>query len=162
MSCHEYPFTSTGAFYLGARDVVPYLNRCYQLKSGEELPEGMKEIPNAELAQRYYEEGIDQELEYFGETEWMEVIPDLCYGVNFEGNVSTMFPEKAQKALDEDYDDTTLVILECSRRSSLFEAAYTNLEEIVAEFQERLAPLHLPEDFDWIGHIVDVSGTTYC
>lgn len=163
MANHEYPFVSEGAFFI-SRDVIPFLNLYCAKQTDMEIPEEIARIPAQELSERYYEEGYDSFFEDIVTEDWMDAISDLCYAQCFEGSVSTMFPKKAKNPIDESFasGDDTIAILECSREATLFRAAYTDLDELVAEYQERLSQLNLPESFDWIGHVVTVSGTTYC
>lgn len=163
MANHEYPFISNGAFYI-SRDVIPSLNLHCAKQANMEIPEGISIIPAHEFSERYYSDGYGSFFDTIEIEDWMKVIPGLCYALCYEGSISTMFPEKAMKPITESFSsgDDTITVLECAKEADLFRAAYKDLDELVAEFKERLAILNLPDDFDWIGHIVKVSGTTYC
>lgn len=81
-----------------------------------------------------------------------------------ECEINTIFPEKTVVSFEENYSDDYIHYIPAARAPELFKAAYTSPEELMEEFKANssLAQIGLPEDFDWWGHLVEISGTTFC
>lgn len=60
----------------------------------------------------------------------------------------------------ESYGDDVLYFVPTRRISMLFRAAYRDMNELIAEFKERLGE-YLPDDFDYSKYIRHISGTYY-
>ena len=60
----------------------------------------------------------------------------------------------------EYYDNDVIWYAPTKNISSLFKAAYENMDEMIAEFRKRLGE-YLPEDFDYRKYIRNISGTYY-
>lgn len=60
----------------------------------------------------------------------------------------------------EYYDDDVIYYAPTKNISTLFKAAYKNIDEIVDEFRNKLGE-YLPADFDYRKYIRNISGTYY-
>jgi hypothetical protein len=60
----------------------------------------------------------------------------------------------------ETYSWDTIYYVPVRHTSTLFKAAYSNMDELVDEFKKRLYE-YLPEDFDYRGYIRRIVGTYY-
>ena len=60
----------------------------------------------------------------------------------------------------ESYDDDIIYYTPTSKVSTLFNAAYKNVEEMIEEFRDRLGE-YLPEDFEYRKYIRHISGTYF-
>ena len=60
----------------------------------------------------------------------------------------------------ESYGDDVIYFVPTRRISMLFRAAYRDMNELVAEFKERLGE-YLPDDFDYRSKLCHISGTYY-
>lgn len=60
----------------------------------------------------------------------------------------------------ETYNCDYVYYVPISNYPSLFNAAYTNMNELVSEFKEKLRE-YLPDDFDYRNHIRHIVGTSF-
>ena len=60
----------------------------------------------------------------------------------------------------EGYDDDIIYYVPTKNISTLFKAAYKNVDEMIAEFKCRLGE-YLPDDFDYRKYIRHISGTYF-
>ena len=60
----------------------------------------------------------------------------------------------------EDFEDDSVYYIPAEKYSTLFEAAYKNMDEMIAEFKENLGE-YLPDDFDYRSNIRHIIGTTW-
>lgn len=60
----------------------------------------------------------------------------------------------------EDFDDDSVYYIPTKRYSTLFEAAYKDINEMIAEFKENLGE-YLPDNFDYRSNIRHIIGTTF-
>ena len=58
------------------------------------------------------------------------------------------------------YNGDRIYYIPMSRRMGLFEAAYSNIDEMINEFKLKLGE-YLPEDFDYRSRICHICGTYY-
>jgi hypothetical protein len=83
-----------------------------------------------------------------------------CAG-NFTGE---LFPitDKGKDNWDtsEDIYDDEVYYVSINKYPSLFESAYNDIDEMVAEFKEQLGK-YLPDDFDYRANIRHIIGTTW-
>ena len=63
-------------------------------------------------------------------------------------------------SVSESYDDDMIYYVPTSKISTLFKAAYKDMNEMIEEFKEKLGE-YLPEDFDYRKYIRHISGTYY-
>jgi len=89
---------------------------------------------------------------------------DFVHADEFDGEVSTLFPELAKDPLCLNFDDEPLVFIPCQAEPDLFKAPYSDKEALLDEFKKTLEikGISLPEDFDWWRYVVTVSGTYFC
>ena len=88
----------------------------------------------------------------------------LCFASAFDGEITTLYPEKAVNPIEECYSDDMIRFIPAARATEMFKMAYASPEELLDEFKENatLSQLGLSEDFDWWSHLVSISGTTFC
>ena len=60
----------------------------------------------------------------------------------------------------EDFEGDSVYYVPTQKYSTLFNAAYTDINEMVAEFKERLGK-YLPDDFDYRANLRHIIGTTW-
>ena len=60
----------------------------------------------------------------------------------------------------EDYDSDYIYYVATNNISTLFKAAYKNMDEMVEEFKEKLGE-YFPDDFDYRKYIRHISGTYF-
>lgn len=63
-------------------------------------------------------------------------------------------------SVSESYDDDMIYYVPTSKISTLFKAAYKDMDEMINEFRNRLGE-YLPTDFDYRKYIRHISGTYY-
>ena len=63
-------------------------------------------------------------------------------------------------SVSEYYDDDVIWYAPTKNISTLFKAAYRDIDEMIEEFRERLGA-YLPSDFDYRKYIRNISGTYY-
>ena len=91
--------------------------------------------------------------------------PVVTWANEFDGEVSTLFPERAKSPIEETLSDEPLVYVPAAKEAELFKAAYQSPEELLEEFKAVFAKqegIAYPDDFDWWRHIVSISGTNFC
>ena len=91
--------------------------------------------------------------------------PVVTWANEFDGEVSTLFPERAKSPIEETLSDEPLVYVPAAKEAELFKAAYQSPEELLEEFKAVFAKqegIAFPDDFDWWRHIVSISGTNFC
>ena len=91
--------------------------------------------------------------------------PVVTWANDFDGEVSTLFPERAKSPIEETLSDEPLVYVPAAKEAELFKAAYQSPEELLEEFKAVFAKqegIAFPDDFDWWRHIVSISGTNFC
>ena len=89
----------------------------------------------------------------------------VTWANEFDGEVSTLFPERAKSPIEETLSDEPLVYVPAAKEAELFKAAYQSPEELLEEFKAVFAKqegIAFPDDFDWWRHIVSISGTNFC
>lgn len=91
------------------------------------------------------------------------ILDDLFTASGFTGDISSMFPEDTAKPISETLDDDRIAYLLPNRQPSLFEAAYPDKNALRDEFKTRLADagITMPDNFDWLAYIVDITGTVF-
>lgn len=109
-----------------------------------------------------YHEGMFRFNNYW--LDWLEDVEDGCFASAFDGEITTLYPEKAVNPIEECYSDDMIRFIPAARATEMFKMAYASPEELLDEFKENatLSQLGLSEDFDWWGHLVSISGTTFC
>lgn len=82
----------------------------------------------------------------------------------FDGKVSTLFPERAKFPIKKTLSDTPLVYVPAAKTADWFKAAYQSPEELLEEFKTVFVKygINFPDDFDWWRRIVSISGTNFC
>lgn len=63
-------------------------------------------------------------------------------------------------SVSESYDDDMIYYVPTSKISTLFKAAYKDMNEMIEEFRGKLGE-YLPDDFDYRKYIRHISGTYY-
>lgn len=89
-----------------------------------------------------------------------EDVGHFCSG--FDGNIKTIFPERAIVPIEMDTDDECIAYIKTDKAADLFSAAYESPEALLQSFKDSLSWADIPEDFDWWAHLVEISGTTFC
>ena len=89
---------------------------------------------------------------------------DAITASEFEGTVQTFDMYNVPNYVDTHFDDDYLFYLQPRHESSYFKRAYTDVDELVAEFSERLndVGIELPADFDLRRLVCTIDGTYYC
>lgn len=95
------------------------------------------------FAYELYEKGL---VEYIGSFTGESIIIN-DNGENLWGN-------------GEYYNDDVIYYVPTKNISTLFKAAYNNIDEMIEEFKGKLCK-YLPVDFDYRNHIRNISGTYY-
>lgn len=62
--------------------------------------------------------------------------------------------------ISEFYNDDCIWYVPVKKISTLFKAAYKNMDEMIEEFEGKLSK-YLPDDFDYRNNIRNISGTYY-
>lgn len=90
--------------------------------------------------------------------------PVVTWANEFDGEVSTLFPERAKSPIEETLSDEPLVYVPAAKEAELFKAAYQSPEELLEEFKTVFVKygINFPDDFDWWRRIVSISGTNFC
>lgn len=88
----------------------------------------------------------------------------VTWANEFDGEVSTLFPERAKSPIEETLSDESLVYVPSAKEAELFKAAYQSPEELLEEFKAAFTDqeIVLPDDFDWWAHVVTIKGTHFC
>ena len=60
-----------------------------------------------------------------------------------------------------EFDNDTVYYIPLGKEVHLFKAPYENIDEIVAEFKEKIGK-YLPSDFDYTSNLYRVFGTFWC
>ena len=159
MSMREYPIMLDAAFILD-KEIAAYITFSMDKKENC-VPDAI-----AALSQKEFEEMARDEAlpEYYGDEELALSLLDVCFVTNFDGVVTTLFPERAKNPIDETYSEGSLYYIPADRAADLFEAAYASPDELLDEFKNKFSKesIEFPEDFDWWQRLVKISGTTYC
>ena len=61
--------------------------------------------------------------------------PVVTWANEFDGEVSTLFPERAKSPIEETLSDEPLVYVPAAKEAELFKAAYQSPEELLEEFK---------------------------
>ena len=103
----------------------------------------------------------DMELELWDEDEIIESLKDelaLSYETEFTG---VLYPLKNNGCVDyykpDNYYNDEILYLSLDKEPNLFQATYTNLEEIIKEIKGKISK-YLPEDFNYANSIVMIVG----
>lgn len=102
--------------------------------------------------------------EDYKDVETAQYLSSVCFVSGFDGELTTLFPEKAKDPINEKCEDDFIHYIPAQRTADLFSVAYTSPDELLIEFKELFASnrVELPEDFDWWKHIIKIEGTIYC
>lgn len=107
----------------------------------------------------YTDEDYDNDEFYFNESLYDAGIID--YIGEFTGEAMEIDDDgKNEWNTGETYNWDTIYYVPISHMSTLFKAAYNNMNELVNEFKEKLCE-YLPYDFDYRGNIRRIVGTYY-
>lgn len=89
---------------------------------------------------------------------------DAITASEFEGTVQTFDMYNVPNYVDTHLDNDYLFYLQPRHESSYFKRAYTDVNELVAEFSERLndVGIKLPANFDLRRLVCTIDGTYYC
>ena len=79
---------------------------------------------------------------------------------DFSGYASLISPEKELAGLRQVYEDESFYHIPLQKAPSLFKAAYSSMEEVIAEVKESAKDL-LPEDFDYTHNLCHFVGSTF-
>ena len=107
----------------------------------------------------YTEEDYDYDPEYYSDRLYeLSVIERIG---EFTGEAMEIDDEgKNEWNTGETYNWDIIYYVPISHMSTLFKAAYNNMNELVNEFKEKLCE-YLPDDFDYRGNIRRIVGTYY-
>lgn len=107
----------------------------------------------------YTDEDYDEDELYFNDRLYEANIVD--YIGEFTGEAMEIDDNgKNTWNTGETYNCDIIYYVPISRISTLFKAAYSNMDELINEFKEKLSE-YLPDDFDYRGNICRIVGTYY-
>lgn len=88
---------------------------------------------------------------------------DICRVGQFDGTVETTLPHTTLNPIYINCYDDTIYYIPAQKPCGLFAQAYDGPLELEAEHKNTLKEMgvHLPDDFDWWSHIVDIIGTYF-
>lgn len=164
MSMNNYPVNIV-AFWIDS-EVAAYINLADDRKSNT-IPSKIQKLIEK---QNFFDLAKKGKLpEEYNNLPDLDIIFDSCFGgaycSSFEGNVTTLLPDRTQDPIDESFDDDYIVYIPALHQlEDLFSRAYESPEELLDEFKELFNKNHIevPKDFDWWKHIVKIYGTTFC
>lgn len=158
MLMKTYPLVQDAAFLLD-EEVAAYCALASD-RANNSIPEDIAALSPSEFARAARDGSLPKE---YYDLDWLEGIEGHCYASSFDGEINTIFPEKAMTPIVGNYSDDLIHYILAARAPKLFEAAYISPEELIAEFKANasLVKLGLPEDFDWWRHLVAITGTTF-
>ena len=101
------------------------------------------------------EDGNSPEYEVYdnGIGEYISEFTGECFKVSKDGSVDNW-------SSVYNFDSDTILYLSVPKWGTLFKAAYTDMEELVADMKEKYSEW-LPNDFDYAANIVKITGTYY-
>lgn len=154
----DYPMVVEAAFLLD-EEVAAYAALAYNRANGS-VPKSVAALSPSEFARAARDSGLPED---YYDLDWLEDIEDACFASSFYGEVTTLFPEKAAEPIEVNYSDGLIRYIPAAHAAELFKAAYVSADELLDEFKKNddLAQLPLPEDFDWWGHLVKITGTIF-
>lgn len=159
MSMQSYPMVEDAAFLLDS-EVAAYIALASD-RIGNTVPNSIAVLSPSEFAKAALDGSLPED---YYDLDWLEMIEGCCYASNFEGEITTLFPEKAVASFEKKYSNDLIRYIPAAHVPELFKAAYASPEELITEFKTNpsLAQLELPKDFDWWKHLVRITGTRYC
>lgn len=159
---YTYPVAVPLAFIIDD-EVTAYI----MLKQDQEhqrVPEDIQKIIDAgdfQAAAKRMDPVLDI-ASYFERDEAAEVLEEkyVDFGIasEFEGDV-TYLDKDFQRVHNESYTNGYIVYVKPFNEPEFCKAAYTSIDEIIAEFKKVLAPVGaFPSDFDWASKLVKITG----
>ena len=161
MGMATYPMKDVG-FYVD-HEVAAYI----MLAAGqatEEVPNEISALLEDGTFATWAKEGT-LPCDYSNPSEAYEWTDNLTTWANeFDGEVSTLFPERTNAPIEETLSDEPLVYVPAAKDAELFKAAYESPDALLGEFEALFAEqgIIFPKDFDWWAHIVSINGTYFC
>ena len=159
MSMRDYPMVEDAAFLLDA-EIAAYVALASD-RADNCVPDSVAALSPSEFAKAARDGSLPED---YYDLDWLEDVEDGCFASAFDGEITTLYPEKAVNPIEECYSDDMIRFIPAARATEMFKMAYASPEELLDEFKENatLSQLGLSEDFDWWGHLVSISGTTVC
>lgn len=86
---------------------------------------------------------------------------ELSFYENFDGSAKTnsAICDSENSGIDESFSEDNIVYLPLEKKSSLLQAAYTSIDEIIDEIKEKIGA-YFPADFDFASRICDIDGAS--
>ena len=166
MAMQDYALVAKGAF-LVTPQVAAYINYAV-LKEEGNVPSEISEIVDKGEFDAMAKAGT-LPLELCETSDAKDALDsigiDNVYCSDFDGEASTMFYELTANPITQKFEDDYIVYVPCIGEPQLIgKAPYASVDEIAEEFQKRFSDvgIKLPDDFDWLAHIVEIDGTYYC
>ena len=159
MSMNTYPMVQEAAFIID-EEVAAYIALA-QDKKKNCLPISIAAFSQEEFLESARNRTLPDD---YGDVEIAETLSDVCRVSSFDGELTTLFPEKTQNPISECCEDDFFYFIPSKSEVSLFSAAYTSPDELLLEYKEQFASnkIELPADFDWWRRIIKINGTTFC
>lgn len=119
----------------------------------------MMKMVAAKVCEDYTEEDYEEDEYAFNEELYDEGIVE--YISEFTGESICVNDDGSSNwGVGEDYDADYIYYVATNNMSTLFKAAYKNMDEMVEEFKNKLGE-YFPADFDYRKYIRHISGTYF-
>lgn len=114
---------------------------------------------SSKVFKEYTEESYDEDPDYYIDELYEKGIVE--YISEFTGESMEVDDEgKSVWNTGEVYNDDRIYYVSVLKYSTLFKAAYENMDELVSEFKEQVGE-YLPEDFDYRNNVRHIVGSYY-
>jgi len=158
----DYPLVLDAALILD-KETAAYITRSMDMKINA-VPDSIAKLSDEVFAQLAKNEALP---EYYSDGYMCEMLSAACFVSDFTGTITTLFPEKARRAIGENDPESrweSFFYIPASKAADLFSVAYASPDELLTEFKETFSKegLELPADFDWWRRLVRITGTVYC
>lgn len=165
MSMNTYPFDKPALWV--DKELAAYLALALDKKNGT-VDEKVSDMSIEAFAALLKDDAIPECYADPDLYELFEFLQDMgdpyvpCHLPEFEGSITTLCPDKTEDALDENVDETNILVLIPQKEVGPVGSAYDSEKELLDEFRDYLSDVELPADFDWWKRLAQVSGTYFC
>lgn len=123
------------------------------------VTEEMMKLLASKACQEYTEEDYEEDYDYYADELYEKGI--IEYISEFTGESMEVDDNgKYVWNTGEVYNDDRIYYVPILRYSTLFKAAYTDMDELISEFKERIGE-YLPEDFDYRNYVRHIAGSYF-
>lgn len=158
MSMQTYPIY-VGAAFLIDEEVFAYYCLSMDRREGR-VPEEIRALSADEFRERARNYSLPCGYSDFDPMDISCVIEATCVS-DFDGEANSIILDKTNSPINAEYKDSTICYIAADKEPSYFAAAYSSPEALLEEFKFRLSGINFPADFNWWGHIVEISGSTF-